>query len=935
MENFPTNQQHTFSDRHIGPNGREIESILQFLEHKSLDELTAKIVPKSIQNDSPLPVAQLENEAECLKAIKTLASKNKVYKSYIGMGYNDTHTPCAIQRNLLENPGWYTQYTPYQPEISQGRLESLFNFQTMIKELTKLPVANASLLDEATAAAEAMILCYRNRPQNKSKVFYLDTNCHPQTKEVVIGRAEALQIRYKEVSVMDESDFQDAFGCLIQNPDTYGELRDLTYLAKELHSHNALLIAACDLLSLALVTPPGEMGADFAVGSAQRFGVSMGFGGPHAGYIACSENFKRKLPGRIVGISKDRLGKPAFRLALQTREQHIRREKATSNICTAQALLANMAAMYGVYHGPQGLKSIALDVHQKTEALRAFAEDNGFTCHTSQFFDTITLSHKTEPSCGIHKAALLEEVNLRPIDHQRFSISLAETTTQGDLLQLAKILSGKKATSLSLKTHLPENLQRQSAFMEQEVFHRYQTETELMRYMKSLENKDLSLTDGMIPLGSCTMKLNAAVEMLPICWPEFAKMHPFAPKNQTEGYLQLNQEIEDILSHITGFKAVSLQPNSGAQGEYAGLRVIKAYHQSRGQEQRDVCLIPSSAHGTNPASAALVGMNIKIVKCDSNGNVDLADLQQKATEAGHELAALMITYPSTHGVFEEGVREICSIIHKNGGQVYLDGANLNAQVGLCKPGEYGADVCHMNLHKTFCIPHGGGGPGAGPIGVAEHLVPFLPGHQVGGLDAPQGIQAVSAAPYGSANLYPIVWTYLKLMGPEGLKKASQVAILNANYIAQKLSSQYDVLYRDKNGFVAHECIVDLRSFKKSHGVEVHDFAKRLMDYGFHAPTVSFPVAGTIMIEPTESEALKELDRFCEAMLSMKKELDSGKTDLFLNAPHTLADLIAADWPYSYSREEACLPVQSTRTKFWPASNRIDEAFGDRNFCCSW
>jgi glycine dehydrogenase len=937
-----------FVRRHIGPNAAETREMLAQTGFKSLDELISAAVPENIRLQQPLQLPAAKTEHEALAALKEIASQNQVFRSFIGMGYYDCIAPAVIQHSVLENPGWYTQYTPYQAEISQGRLEALLNFQTMVADLTALDIANASLLDEATAAAEAMTMCHALK--DGRNVFLVSENCHPQTIEVVRTRAHALGI---EVTVGNHEEFQfgdKVFGALVQYPDTYGAIHDYIGLVEQAHKAGALVTVATDLLALALLKPPGEFGADIAVGSAQRFGVPLGYGGPHAAFFATRDEFKRHMPGRIVGVSKDSRGKPALRLALQTREQHIRREKATSNICTAQALLANMASLYAVYHGPEGLKAIASRVHQLTGILAAGLERLGYSVESPKsklqspkFFDTLRVDLGDKLAAGILKIAEAHRMNFRPIGDHTLGISLNETTEESDLVEILEIFNDDKPLNFTVGDLLPADRQsaignRQSTFLAHPVFNRYHSETEMLRYIKRLESRDLSLTASMIPLGSCTMKLNAAAEMFPISWPEFAKIHPFAPLKQTRGYQTLFQQLEDRLAEITGFAGISLQPNAGAQGEYTGLLVIRAYHESRMEPRRKVCLIPTSAHGTNPASAVMAGLKVVAVVCDKEGNIDVTDLRAKAEVHKQDLACLMVTYPSTHGVFESTIKEICEIIHANGGQVYMDGANMNAQVGLCRPADIGADVCHLNLHKTFCIPHGGGGPGVGPIGVAEHLVEFLPGHPVVNLGGENPIGPVAAAPWGSAGILPIPWMYIAMMGSDGLTEATKFAILNANYIAKRLEKYFPTLYR-QNSLVAHECILDLRAFKS---VTVEDVAKRLMDYGFHAPTISWPVPGTMMVEPTESESKFELDRFCDAMIAIHGEIsavESGKADaknnLLKNAPHT-ADMIVSDnWNRPYSREQAAFPVSGLREfKFWPAVGRIDNVFGDRNPICT-
>jgi glycine dehydrogenase len=932
-----------FKQRHIGPNADDIQQMLDVLGVSSLDDLINQTVPQSIRLPRALNLPEALSEYAALAKLKEIALKNQIFRSFIGMGYYDTITPAVIQRNILENPGWYTAYTPYQPEIAQGRLEALLNFQTMIIDLTGLEIANASLLDEATAAAEAMSMSY-GICKNKANAFFVSQNCHPQTIYVLQTRAKPLGIKII-ISDHESFDFSEPiFGAILQYPASDGTIYDYRAFVEKAHAVGALVTVAADPLSLTLLTPPGEFGADIAVGSTQRFGIPLGYGGPHAAYFATKQEYKRQVPGRIVGVSKDAQGKPALRLTLQTREQHIRREKATSNICTAQVLLAVMASMYAVYHGPAGLKKIAENIHTLTGTLAAGLKNLGYKISSESFFDTIRVELGTRSLQEILAGCEAKKINLRIFDETAVGVSLDETTTIEDVQNLLEIFAlGDEFTLPTPHTpHLP--LKRTSSYLTHPIFNRYHSETELLRYLHKLETQDLSLTTSMIPLGSCTMKLNATSEMLPVTWAEFGKIHPFAPKSQTQGYQILFQQLQEWLAEITGFAGISLQPNAGSQGEYAGLLVIRKYHESRGETHRNVCLIPTSAHGTNPASAVMCGMKVVAVACDLQGNIDLDDLKAKAEKHSNELAALMVTYPSTHGVFEEAIQEICAVVHSHGGQVYMDGANMNAQVGLCRPGDIGADVCHLNLHKTFCIPHGGGGPGMGPIGVAAHLVEFLPGHAVIAMPDynPKSIGAVSAAPWGSASILVISWMYIAMMGATGLTDATKVAILNANYIAKRLEAHYPILYQGKNGYVAHECILDLRSLKKSANIEIDDIAKRLMDYGFHAPTVSWPVAGTIMVEPTESESKEELDRFCDAMISIRQEvaeIEAGKADVqdnvLKNAPHTAESLIIGEWNHPYSREQAAYPAPWTREhKFWPAVGRIDAAFGDRNFVCS-
>jgi len=949
-----------FEQRHLGPTEQDTQTMLNALGFDSIENLISAAVPAGIRSQKRLAVEEALSETEALKKIADIASQNQVYRSYIGLGYASCVTPPVIQRNILENPGWYTQYTPYQPEISQGRLEALLNYQTMVTDLTGLEIANSSLLDEGTAAAEAMSMSFgvcKNKAAKKAKKFWVSAACHPQTIDVIKTRANPLGIEVVigEHANADLSE-KDFFGALLQYPTTDGAIFDYTAFIEKAHAAGTIVTVAADLLSLTLLTPPGEFGADIAVGNTQRFGVPLGYGGPHAAYFATKEAYARKLPGRLVGLSKDSKGAPALRLALQTREQHIRRDSATSNICTAQVLLAIIASTYAVYHGPQGLKEIANRIQQLTSALADGLKKLGYEIGAEPTFDTLTVvtgesptEQQSQRTKDILARATEQQINLR-IDPQQadkpqtLGISLDETTGIEQISELLSIFAGDKSVPSieSLRPEaLPKSLARTSDYLTNPVFHRYHSETELLRYLYSLQKKDLSLADAMIPLGSCTMKLNATAEMVPITWPEFGQIHPFAPTSQTQGYETLFTQLEAWLSDITGFAGVSLQPNAGSQGEYTGLLVIHQYHESRGDTHRNICLIPQSAHGTNPASAVMAGMKVVAVKCDEDGNIDVTDLAAKAEKHRESLSALMVTYPSTHGVFEESIKKVCEIIHTHGGQVYMDGANMNAQVGLCSPGDIGADVCHLNLHKTFCIPHGGGGPGVGPIGVAKHLVPFLPGHTLISTGGEQAIGAVSAAPWGSASILPISWMYIQMMGPEGLKKASELSILSANYIAKRLEGHFDILYKGASGLVAHECIVDLRGFKKSAHVNVDDVAKRMIDYGFHPPTMSWPVAGTIMVEPTESESLSELDRFCDAMIAIRTEIEqieSGKVEAdnspLLHAPHTTSDLVD-EWSRSYSREAAVFPTEWTRErKFWPSVNRIDQAYGDRNLICT-
>lgn len=944
-----------FVARHNGPRKHEIEHMLAKIGASSVDELIEQTIPSSIRLKKPLEVAPALTEYEYQKHLKGLAARNKIFRSYIGLGYYNTIIPAVTQRNVLENPGWYTAYTPYQAEIAQGRLEALLNFQTMIMDLTGMQIANASLLDESTAAAEAMSMFFSNRSREAVKrnanKFFVSLECFPQTIDVLKTRSTPLGI---ELVIGDHRDFtftEDFFGAVIQYPAASGQVNDYSAFVEKAHAVGAFVAVAADILSLAVLTPPGEWGADVVVGSAQRFGVPMGFGGPHAAFFACREEFKRTIPGRIIGVSVDAQGNPALRMALQTREQHIRRDKATSNICTAQALLAIMASMYAVYHGPEGIRGIASKVHASAAALAGELKKLGCQLENDAYFDTIKVTLPAGVSEGtLQELAVEEKMNFRYVSSTSVCISIDETTSIDDINDIINVFakaSGKNATALTESDINAVQAQtgrfaRESAYLQHPVFNSYHSESEMMRYIKRLENKDLSLTHSMISLGSCTMKLNAASELYPITWPEFAHLHPFAPADQTEGYLEVFRELEKALCEVTGFAAMSFQPNSGAQGEYAGLLVIQAYHQSRGQGHRNIALIPSSAHGTNPASAAMCGMNIVVVKCDEHGNIDVNDLREKAVKHKENLSCLMVTYPSTHGVYEESIIEITNIIHENGGQVYMDGANMNAQVGLTSPGNIGADVCHLNLHKTFAIPHGGGGPGMGPIGVAAHLAPFLPSHPVVKTGGEQGIHAVSAAPWGSALILLISYGYVRMLGGEGMTEATRMAILNANYIKERLKGHFNTLYTGKNGRCAHEMILDCNDFKRTAHVEVGDIAKRLMDYGFHAPTVAFPVHDTLMVEPTESESLAELDRFCDAMISIRKEIEEiaqGKADVndnvLKNAPHTAKAVVTDDWKHSYSREKAAYPLRWVKeNKFWPSVSRVDNAHGDRNLICS-
>jgi glycine dehydrogenase len=973
----------TFVRRHLGPPEAEVLEMLALLGTDSLEALVSETVPASIRLRRPLALRGLPDdrelgEREVLEALRGLAGRNQVFKSYLGMGYHDCIVPGVIQRNVMENPGWYTQYTPYQAEIAQGRLEALLNFQTMVADLTGLPVANASLLDEATAAAEAMHMCLAaapSGPRGDRNVFLASSACHPQTLAVVRTRAEAAGVTVREMDLeepheIDLIDLHEVFGVLVQYPTTDGRVLDYAPLAERAHAAGALVVVAADLLALALLRPPGEFGADIAVGSAQRFGVPLFYGGPHAAYLATRDEHKRQIPGRIIGVSRDAHGNVAYRMAMQTREQHIRREKATSNICTAQALLAIMAAMYAVYHGPEGLRAIARRVHALAASLAGGLRRLGYELAAAPFFDTLRVELADGPvgrADDLLAAAAARRINLRRLGAAAVAVALDETTTAAGVEELLAVFAGHgQATQTTQPRERPRQVARPhsspepaadadlpaphartSAYLTHPVFNRYHTEHEMLRYLRRLESRDLSLTTSMIPLGSCTMKLNASTEMFPVSWPEFAALHPFAPLDQTRGYQELFATLAGWLCEITGFAAASLQPNAGSQGEFAGLMAIRAYHAANhsraaaGEPRRDVCLIPVSAHGTNPASAVMAGMKVVAVACDAAGNVELSDLEAKAAAHRERLAAIMVTYPSTHGVFEEGIRELCEIVHRHGGQVYMDGANMNAQVGLCRPGDIGADVCHLNLHKTFCIPHGGGGPGMGPICVAAHLAPFLPGHPL----APAGAAAVgpvAEAPWGSAGILPISWVYIALMGAAGLTRATEIAILNANYMAARLRPHYPVLYSGAGGRVAHEFILDLRPFKASAGVEAEDVAKRLIDYGFHAPTQSFPVAGTLMVEPTESESKAELDRFCDALIAIREEIraiEEGRADRHDNpldrAPHTALEVASDGWSHPYGREQAAFPAPWLRDhKFWPAVGRIDNVWGDRNLFCT-
>ena len=941
-----------FVDRHVGPRPDDIDQMLEQVGYNSLHAFLDDVIPSHIRLNQPLGIGAGHTEHEALQVLKDIASQNEVYRSFIGMGYYNCILPSIIQRNILENPGWYTAYTPYQAEISQGRLEALLNFQTMISDLSGLPVANASLLDEATAAAEAMGMCLAATKHRNTPAFFISETCHPQTIAVLETRAEAMGI---ELVLGDHRKVRfdrPILGAIVQYPASDGVIYDYRDFAEQVHEAGGLLVAATDLLALTLLLPPGEFGADIAIGSAQRFGVPIGYGGPHAAFLATRDEFKRRVPGRIAGLSRDTEGRPAIRLALQTREQHIRREKATSNICTAQVLLAVMASMYAVYHGPTGLNQIAKRVHELTGILRRGLVSLGYNIGEEGFFDTICVELGSVNLYRLLKAAHDAKINFRVFDETRVGISLDETTRAKDVLDLLDLFAlGRREPSERDKlvlegtgplTEIPADLQRSTSYLSHPVFNTYHSETEMLRYIHSLQVKDLSLTHSMIPLGSCTMKLNATAEMIPVTWNEFSQVHPFAPSEQTSGYHTLFSQLESWLAEISGFAGISLQPNAGSQGEYSGLLVIRKYHRNRGDGNRNICLIPKSAHGTNPASAVMAGMKVVAIDCDDAGNIDLLDLKRKSEEHSHNLAAAMITYPSTHGVFEEGIQEICEIVHQHGGQVYMDGANMNAMVGLCRPGDFGPDICHLNLHKTFCIPHGGGGPGMGPIGVKKHLTRFLPTHPIIPVGGEEGVGAISGAPWGSPSILPISWAYIAMMGDEGLKRASEVAILNANYIAKRLEPHYSVLYKGSRGLVAHECIVDLRGIKSATGVGVVDIAKRLMDYGFHAPTVSWPVNETMMIEPTESESKQELDRFCEALISIRQEIveiENGQADrldnVLKNAPHTAFHVTQSEWMHGYTREKAAFPASWTHeNKYWPPVSRVDEVHGDRTLICA-
>ncbi len=938
-----------FIRRHLGPSETERKAMLQALGFDSLDGLTNAAVPASIQLKRPLDIAPIGNEVDALRHLRDeVLRPNRIFKNYIGMGYYGCFTPPVIQRNILENPGWYTAYTPYQAEIAQGRLEALVNFQTLATDLTGMEIANASLLDEGTAAAEAMSLAFHAVGEENKSTLWIHEDVHPQTRDVLQTRALPLNIKLVFGKIDEFQMNESIFAAIVQYPGSKGSISNPKALVDSVHAQGGLAIVATDLLALTLLTPPGELGADIVVGSSQRLGVPMGYGGPHAAFFATRDKYKRQLPGRLVGVSLDTEKRNAYRLALQTREQHIRREKATSNICTAQVLLAVMASMYAVYHGPKGLRRIAERVHGLTTRFAEGLKRLNFKLAHVQYFDTVLINTGDQTATILNKA-LESRINLRRVSETQLGVSFDETTSLSDVQDLLNVFAVKSSGTVSLHdtpefptSTIPADLRRSSDFLTHPVFNQFHSETELLRYMRRLEGKDLALNHSMIPLGSCTMKLNASSEMVPVTWPEINLMHPFAPRDQAQGYLKMFQQLEGWLQEITGFDSISLQPNAGSQGEYAGLLVIREFHLSRGEGHRHICLIPTSAHGTNPASAVMAGMKVVAVRCDERGNVDINDLKLKAAEHAQHLAALMVTYPSTHGVFESSIREICDVVHRHGGQVYMDGANMNAQMGLCRPADFGADVCHLNLHKTFCIPHGGGGPGVGPIGVKKHLSPFLPGSRAANWGSPQSVGSISAAPYGSASILPISWMYIAMMGGKGLRLSAQIAILNANYIAKRLSFCYPILFTGENGLVAHECIIDLRPIQEKAGVTVEDVAKRLMDYGFHAPTVSWPVPGTMMIEPTESESKAEIDRFCEAMLSIHRECAkiaqgewSKDQNPLKNAPHTESQVVTDNWTRPYSREEAAFPLNWVRErKFWPKVSRIDSAHGDRNLFCS-
>lgn len=931
--------QNDFISRHIGPSENDKKAMLKELGFSNTDELISKVVPKTILTKDKMNIGSGVSEYEILTELKKTMSHNKIFQSLIGIGFHDTITPSVILRNVFENPVWYTAYTPYQPEISQGRLQSLLNFQTMISDLTGMEISNSSLLDEGTAAAEAMTMAFAVSKKQDVTAFIVHPDMHPHVIEVLKTRSEPLGL---EMIIADPNTYdfsKEIFAAFFQYPTSSGHVENYKTITEKLHDHGALVIASVDLLSLTIITPPGEWGADIVVGNSQRFGIPLGYGGPHAAFLATKDAYKRSMPGRLVGVSVDANGKKALRLTLQTREQHIRRDKATSNICTAQVLLANMAAMYAIYHGPQGLKKIALKIHRLTQISALGIKKLGYSLETDSFFDTLKI--KVSDISLIKAIAEKYEINLRYYS-DAVGFSLNETSTLSTVETLLKIFNKEHSLSFAvsdlekeLSTDLKSELIRTSGYLTHSVFNSYHSETELMRYIYSLQNKDITLTHSMIPLGSCTMKLNAATELMPISWPEVNKLHPFIPIDQAQGYKNLIQDLQNKLCAITGFAAVSLQPNSGAQGEYAGLLVVREYFKKNNQTHRNICLIPSSAHGTNPASAVMAGFKVVVVNCDENGNIDVQDLKSKAELHKDSLALLMVTYPSTHGVFEESIIDLCETIHKYGGQVYMDGANLNAMVGLARPGKFGPDVSHMNLHKTFAVPHGGGGPGVGPIGVAKHLAPYLPTHSLVKSAGPQtGISSTTSGPWGSASILPISWSYITMMGDAGLREASTISILNANYIAKKLAPYYPIVYKGKEGLVAHECIIDVRPLKKSHNVDVNDIAKRLMDYGFHAPTMSWPVAGTLMIEPTESESKAELDRFCEAMIEIRKEADSCP-DVIRNSPHTSENLMASEWKHSYTREKAAYPLKWVKNnKYWPPVGRVDNAYGDKNIVCT-